>query len=58
MKISELVQALQHQQNLWGDLPVYHDRPGDSYSIPEQIETVRPIEHDTIGKPPEAIELI
>lgn len=58
MKISELIEKLQHQQNLWGDLPVYHDRPGDSYSIMEEIERIRPLEHETIGNPPTGIEII
>lgn len=63
MKISELIEKLQHQQNLWGDLPVYHDRGGDEGSF-EETERVIPIhpkdkdwKEDTT-QPPWCIELI
>jgi len=43
MKISELIEKLQHQQNLWGDLPIYHDRGGGDGFCFEEIEFVGPV---------------
>jgi len=64
MKISELIDALRHQKNLYGDLPVYHDRSGgDEFSF-EEVEYVKPV-HDKdktwkedTSQPPWAIEIL
>jgi hypothetical protein len=58
MKISELIEKLQHQKNLWGDLPVIHNLGvyyGPTY---EEVDDVQPVNDGTIGKPPTSIELV
>lgn len=63
MKISELIDALQHQRNLYGDLPVYHDRGGEDEFCLEEIESVDPVHEkdknwkEDTSQPPWAIEL-
>jgi hypothetical protein len=61
MKISELIEKLQHQKNLWGDLPVIHNigvltdnEFTDKY---DEVDDVQPVDDGTIGKPPISIEL-
>jgi hypothetical protein len=58
MKISELIQALKHQQNLWGDLPVIHNIGVCYEPTYEEVDDVQALEHGTIGKPPVGIEII
>jgi hypothetical protein len=57
MKISELIEKLQHQKNLWGDLPVVHDIGVYYEPTIEEIDYVQPIEDGAIEKPPTSIEL-
>ena len=59
MKISELIEKLQHQKNLWGDLPVIHNI-GVCYepTYEEVDDVVQTFENETIGRPPISIELI
>ena len=60
MKISELIEKLQHQKNLWGDLPVIHNIGVCYEPTYDEIEYVKPLEESTVGnvrKPPTAIEL-
>jgi hypothetical protein len=65
MKISELIEKLQHQKNLWGDLPVIHNLGVYYEPTYDEVDDVQPIdiggfpfEHETIGKPPTSIELL
>jgi hypothetical protein len=57
MKISELIEKLQHQKNLWGDLPVVHNIGVCYEPTYEEIEVVQPFDDGPIGKPPTSMEL-
>jgi hypothetical protein len=58
MKISELIEKLQHQKNLWGDLSVIHNIGVCYEPTYEEVDDVRPVDDVTIGKPPISIELV
>ena len=64
MKITELIEKLEHQRNLYGDLPVHHDRGGGDGCGFEEIEYVNPVHHkdknwkEDTSQPPWAVELI
>jgi hypothetical protein len=55
MKISELIEKLQHQKNLWGDLPVIHNIGVCYEPTYDEVDDVRPVDDVTIGKPPISI---
>jgi hypothetical protein len=57
MKISELIEKLQHQKNLWGDLPVIHNIGVCYEPTYEEVDDVQPFEHTT-ENPPISIELV
>jgi hypothetical protein len=57
MKISELIEKLQHQKNLWGDLPVIHNIGVCYEPTYEEVDDVQPVDGGTIEKPPTSIEL-
>jgi hypothetical protein len=55
MKISELIEKLQHQKNLWGDLPVIHNIGVCYEPTYDEIEYIQ--NDGSNEKPPTSIEL-
>jgi len=58
MKISELIEKLEAQRVIHGDLPVIHNIGVCYESTFEEVDDVQPLKHGTIGKPPVGIEII